>query len=63
MNKDTGKVRRDIMTFRTVSSNPALADKWKHPGLAAKKFLDRSAEWAMDTWEKEILPTILDKWK
>lgn len=59
----TGNVRRDIMTFRTVSASPASADKWIHPGLTAKKFLDRAEVWALDVFEKEILPEILDKYK
>lgn len=59
----TGNVRRDIMTFRTVSNNPTSADKWFHPGLTAKKFLDRAADWAMREWEEKILPEIFEKWK
>lgn len=58
----TGNVRRDIMTFRTVSGNPASADKWKHPGMEGKKFLDRAADWAMQEWENQILPSIIKKW-
>lgn len=59
----TGNVRRDILTFRTVSSGPASAGKWHHPGLDAKKFLDRALEWAVQEWEAKILPEVLEKWK
>lgn len=59
----TGNVRRDIMTFRTVSSGPASAEKWFHPGLEAKKYLDKAAEWAMKEWEDKILPEVLKKWE
>lgn len=59
----TGNARRDILTFRTVSSGPKSADKWFHPGAEGKKFLDRAFEFAMIEWREKILPEILDKWK
>lgn len=59
----TGNVRRDILTFRTVSSGPGSQGKWHHPGLEAKKFLDRALEWAMKEWEEKILPEVMEKWR
>ena len=59
----TGNVRRDIMTFRTVTDGPKGQGKWIHPGLAPKKFLDRAYEWALKEWEDKILPEVLAKWK
>lgn len=59
----TGNVRRDILTFRTVSSGPGSQGKWHHPGLPAKKFLDRALDWAMKEWEEKILPEVMEKWK
>lgn len=58
----SGNVRRDILTFRTVSSGPSSEGKWIHPGLKAHKFLDRAYEWAVQEWEKSILPEIVAKW-
>jgi hypothetical protein len=58
-----GNVRRDILTFRTVSSGPGSQGKWLHPGLEAKKFLDRALAWAMTEWESKILPEVLEKWR
>jgi len=58
-----GQVRRDILTFRTVSSGPKSSGKWHHPGLEAKKFLDRALEWAVKEWENKILPEVMEKWK
>ena len=58
----TGNVRRDILTFRTVSGGPSSHGKWIHPGFEAKKFLDRAAEWATKEWEDKILPEILSKY-
>lgn len=57
------KVRRDILTFRTVTSGPGSEGKWLHPGLDGKQFLDKAAEWAMKEWETKILPEIMEKWK
>lgn len=57
-----GNVRRDILTFRTVSSGPASEGKWLHPGIEPKQYLDKAAEWALREWEDKILPEILSKW-
>lgn len=59
----SGNVRRDILTFRTVSSGPGSQGKWHHPGFEPKKFLDRALDWAMKEWEDKILPEVMDKWK
>jgi len=58
----TGNVRRDILTFRTVSSGPASAGKWMHPGYQPKKFLDKAQAWAEKEWEQTFIPEILAKW-
>lgn len=58
----TGNVRRDILTFRTVSNGPASAGKWFHPGYEAKKFLDKAQAWAEKEWEQTFIPEILAKW-
>lgn len=58
----TGNVRRDILTFRTVSGGPASAGKWIHPGIEPKKFLDQAADWALQEWEQKVLPEILSKY-
>lgn len=54
-----GKVRRDIMTFRVASSKHT--DKWIHPGLEANKFMDQALEWAQQTFDREILPSIMER--
>lgn len=58
-----GNVRRDILTFRTVTSGPASNGKWHHPGLKGKKFLEAAQAWALNEWETSILPPILEKWR
>lgn len=65
------KVSRSFMTFRTASENPtpnpitgaAPKDKFIHPGFTAKKFMDKSAEWAEQEFYNKILPDIYAKWK
>lgn len=58
-----GNVRRDILTFRTVSSGPKSDGKWIHPGLKGKDFLTAAQKWALNEWENSILPPILEKWR
>lgn len=55
-----GKVRRDILTFRTVSSKHE-GSKWIHPGLEGEKILDQALAWAEKTFESEILPQIYER--
>jgi len=57
----SGKIRRDILTFRTVSSK-MKGSKWIHPGIEPKKFMDEALEWAEKIFNDEILPSILDKY-
>lgn len=56
---ETGNVSRGIFTFRTVKEG---VDKFIHPGLDAQKFMDQSFDWAMKTWDSEILPELMKKW-
>lgn len=56
----SGSIRRDVMTFRTVTSKSD--GKWQYPGLDPKLFLDRAYEEALSLWESEILPDVLKRW-
>lgn len=59
-NKDgSSSVKRDIMSFRVVSSKHQGSGKWDHPGLPAVKLFDEAYMWAMDQWEKVIVPDIM----
>lgn len=55
-------VKRDIMTFRMVSSKH-FGLKWNYPGIGGVKLLDEALTWAAQEWEKVILPDILSKYK
>lgn len=53
------RVVRSVMTFRIVSSKHKGTGRWVHPGLIAKHFFDEAAEWALDQWERKIVPDAL----
>ncbi len=57
-----GNVRRDIVTFRVVSSKHK-GSKWIHPGREASKFMDEALSWAEEKFDSEILPQIMEKFK
>ena len=59
--KKTGKVRRDILTFRTVSTQSA-PDSWIHPGFEGRNFFEEAYNWALQEWESSVLPRVLAKW-
>lgn len=58
-----GNVRRDVLTFRIITEKHKNENLWIHPGRKGNKILDKAFEWAEKTWENEILPSILDKYK
>lgn len=53
------KVRKDIMTFRVVSSKHKAQNRWVHPGFEPKEFLKEGYEWAQKEWEDKYVPQIL----
>jgi hypothetical protein len=57
-----GSVRRDIMTFRVISEKHRNEGAWVHPGRKGNKIMDKAFDWAMQTWEREILPAIFEKY-
>lgn len=57
-----GIIRRDIMTFRMVSEKHIQDGRWMHPGRQGDKLMDLALMWAEDVWEKDIMPSILDKY-
>jgi hypothetical protein len=57
-----GNMRRDILTFRTISEKSEEQGKWQYPGREGSKLLDLSFEWAEKEWSEKILPEILSKY-
>jgi hypothetical protein len=53
-----GVAKRSIMTFRTASSKHP--DKWHHPGVDKIGLFEEAETWALDQWEKLIVPKILN---
>lgn len=62
MDENTGKVRRDVMTFRIITERHREEGKWIHPGMEGKKLMDKAFEWAMNEWDNKILPEVLGKY-
>jgi hypothetical protein len=54
-----GGVSRDVMTFRIIHEDHKQEGLWNHPGRKGSKLLDKAFDWAMEAWEKDILPDIL----
>ncbi len=62
MNEDTGKVERNIMTFRVISEKHK-GSKWMHPGRKGEKIMVETHKWVVDTWQREILPELKRKYE
>ena len=60
---ESGQVRKDVMTFRVITEKHKEEGLWNHPGRQGNKILDKAFEWAVGTWEKDILPAIFSKYK
>lgn len=57
----SGNVRRDVMTFRIIHEKHRNEGLWIHPGREGDKLMDKAFDWAVDAWDREILPQILAK--
>ena len=57
-----GSVRKDVMTFRVISEKSRNEGAWIHPGRPGNKILDKAFDWAMSTWERDILPAVFEKY-
>lgn len=57
----SGKMKRTILTFRIASEKHREQGKWEHPGNAPVEILEEALNWALETWERDIAPGILDK--
>lgn len=57
-----GNVRRDVLTFRVIHQKHRNEGLWNHPGRAGEQLMDQALQWAMDEWERNILPAVLNKY-
>lgn len=62
LNEKTGRIERNIMTFRVISEKHK-GSKWEHPGRPGEKILEDVYRWVEDTWRKDILPSLKDKYE
>jgi len=61
-NKDAkGRVKKQIVTYRIASSKHEGQGRWEHPGNNAINIMEDATKWAMQEWEKEIAPALLNK--
>lgn len=58
--KKTGKIKRDIMTFRVITEDHRSEGLWNHPGRVGAFIIDRSYEWALKELETVVMPQILE---
>lgn len=61
LNEASGQVEKSVTTFRTVKADQT--EKWLHPGLAPRKYMEKAADWAEEEFYKSILPRILKRWE
>ena len=58
-----GGVSRDVMTFRVISESHEAEGLWNRQNKDGEKLLDLAFDWALETWSREILPAIFEKYK
>jgi hypothetical protein len=58
--KKTGKMRRDVMTFRVISESQRGSGMWNHPGRSGEFIIDKAYEWALKELENVVMPQIID---
>lgn len=56
-----GKVERQAVTFRVITEDHKSEGLWFHPGKEGVKFFEAAFDWALKTWQTEILPDILNQ--
>lgn len=60
--KGQQQARRDIMTFRVVSSKQEGL-KWQFPGIEGTHFFDDALRWVSSEWEQRLLPDLLRQFR
>lgn len=53
------KVKREVLTIRTVSESQKGKGMWHSPGVEAMNFFDEALNWCETQWEHKIKPEIL----
>ena len=50
----SGKVKRDIMTFRVVKDSHKEEGLWYHPGLKGAKLFEQAYDWAVKEFDRML---------
>lgn len=56
-----GSVQRSVMTFRVASEDHIGQERWDHPGLEPKRFLERTEKWALEQADNLIVPDLMER--
>jgi hypothetical protein len=54
-------IQRSVMTFRVASSKQMGKGQWQHPGLRPMNFFESAESWALQKWDQEIAPWIMEQ--
>ncbi len=57
----SGKTKRSILTFRVATESQGGMAKWEHPGNDAVDILEKAVEEAIEMWQKDAAPQLMDK--
>jgi hypothetical protein len=61
--KETGKIKKDIMTFRVVSEKNKGDGRWEYQPREGVNIFEETYKWAINTWNQQILPALIDSLK
>lgn len=61
--KETGRIKRDVMTFRVVSSKNAGDGRWEYQPREGVNIFEETYKWAITSWNQEILPALIESLK
>jgi hypothetical protein len=59
----SGKVKRDVMTFRVVSEKTKNDGRWEYQPREAANIFKETHEWALGLWERELVPALIESLK
>jgi hypothetical protein len=62
VNAKTGKVERNVMSFRVISDKSKSQGKWNHPGRPGEKILQETYQWIQENWRQKVLPELRKKY-
>jgi len=60
---ESGKIKRDVMTFRIVTDRHKEEGLWFHPGMPGVKIIDEVFAWINQEFDSKILPEVLERFR